>query len=252
MCSSFIYRRNGAGNIIIGMNFDNNGQMDIHVPKRASARFQMKASGEGWCKTCAAVTDEGTFAAVQLCDNNKLAPWRTPRKGLTNAGALARDVADKRLRPADLTDYLSRVTVTNNPKGSVHDIIADATGRVWLAEPGRGFYESPPEESPFVVMTNFSLMDYWSTGKRREMGASRYDTASQMLENEADLDVAGAFAILKAIHQNSKGWHTDFSMVYSQREHAVYYCLYADFDNITRYAFSKPRVLLPQEKMATG
>ncbi|NLW78429.1 MAG: hypothetical protein GXY32_03325 [Ruminococcaceae bacterium] len=236
MCSSFVYRRNGAGNMIIAMNYDN-PSLNVRMATRAPDLFMMKANGGMGYRPSCAFTDDGTFINMQLCDSNKRGRYRpTSDTSICSAHFTIR-VANKRILPADMTDFLSHVEMTNNPRGNVHNMVADVDGNIWVVEPGRGFYYSPMGDTPYVVMTNFSLIDYWETGVRRNMGAARYDTASNMLDAADDLTVQQAFDILQALAQEGKGFNTDVSMVYSSKEKAVYYCMYRDFKNIQRYSF---------------
>jgi hypothetical protein len=86
-------------------------------------------------------------------------------------------------------------------------------------------------------MSNFSLCDYKETGLLVGSGTDRYETAERMLHESDDLDVDGAFKILEAVMQRDCEWNTAFSMVYSQRERAVYYCYNGDFEKILQYSF---------------
>jgi hypothetical protein len=117
-------------------------------------------------------------------------------------------------------------------------MISDKEGNVWVVEPGRGIIHSPAKETPYSIMSNFSLLDYKETGLLTGTGTDRYVTADKMLCKAGNLDVNGAFEILEAVSQRDGEWETAFSMVYSHREGSVYYCFDGDFEKILHYAFA--------------
>jgi hypothetical protein len=86
-------------------------------------------------------------------------------------------------------------------------------------------------------MSNFSLCDYKATGLLNGSGTDRYHIAEKLLCNADNLDVNGAFRILESVMQKAGDWITAFSMVYSHREQAVYYCFDGYFKRILKYSF---------------
>ena len=74
---------------------------------------------------------------------------------------------------------------------------------------------SPKEETPFVVMTNFSLL----------------------LSGVNSLSVSEAFSVLNAAKQATGEWLTVFSMVYCERERAVYFCRDREWAKVERHAY---------------
>ncbi len=228
MCTSFIQR---ADTIIIGMNFDTDGfkfSADIHNP----ACFTVYADiGKGRYPSFG-INGAGTFINNLIVDSNGKGAYRRPSRYVTHTTKLVGDVLNETIPAADIGRYLKETEVVNTPDISTHNLIADKHGNVWIVEPGRGVLYSPCEESPYYAMANFSLCDSSGTSS-----CGRYDTVIKMLDDNRSATVDQAFDILYAAKQNGE-WKTVFSMVYSQREHAVYYCSNADFSNPHKFALS--------------
>ena len=85
-------------------------------------------------------------------------------------------------------------------------------------------------------MTNFSLCDYKEGNIITGSGCDRYEKVQTLLADTNTLDVNGAFKVLEATRQIG-AWNTEFSMVYSQKENAVYYYFNGNFNDITKYSF---------------
>jgi penicillin V acylase-like amidase (Ntn superfamily) len=109
-------------------------------------------------------------------------------------------------------------------------MISDKNGNTYIVEPGRGNIYSRFNESPYFVMTNFSLID------DKNNNCKRYAETEKLLIKEKNLNVSGAFKILEKVKQDGE-WKTEFSMVYSQKENKVYYCYNANYKNILEYKF---------------
>jgi hypothetical protein len=105
-------------------------------------------------------------------------------------------------------------------------------------EPGRGTIYSSAENDPYFIMTNFSLCDFKNGNVITDSGYDRYNIVQSLLDNRTTLDVKTAFKVLEATKQVGE-WNTEFSMVYSRRENAVYYCLHGDFDDVIKYSFAE-------------
>jgi hypothetical protein len=117
---------------------------------------------------------------------------------------------------------------------SCHNLIADKDGNVWVVEPGRGNIKTKAENH--VIMTNFSIIDFNNGKKYNDNSFDRYNVVKNILDKQKTLSVDEAFAILKNVKQDGE-WKTDFSMVYSKKEHAIYYCYHSDFEHIEKYSF---------------
>ena len=142
-----------------------------------------------------------------------------------------------KIPPDEISSYLQNIEVVNGPDFSVHNMIIDKCGNVWVVEPGRGVIYSPVNDTPYFVMSNFSLCELKENGELKGDGTDRYKTAKKLLDESGNLDVCKAFQILEAVKQTNGEWTTCFSMVYSQNENAVYYCLNGEFKNISKHSF---------------
>jgi len=110
----------------------------------------------------------------------------------------------------------------------------DNNGNVWIIESGRGKIKNEATESPYYIMSNFSLVDYNAGKKYCDNGFDRYIEVKKYLEKNKKLSVKGAFEILEKVKQKGE-WKTDFSMVYSKNENKVYYCYNAEYKKILEY-----------------
>lgn len=233
MCTSFIHRKN---NILIAMNFDNNG-MKYEISKKDPKQFTVLVNvGRGKYPSFG-VNSSGVFINNLFVDSNGKGLYKRASNNVTHTSRFTKDVLDGSIAQEDLNDYLQRIEVVNGPDFSVHNMICDNLGNVWVVEPGRGIIYSPVEETPYFIMSNFSLCDYRKTGLLAGSGTDRYATAERMLSITDTLDVTGAFKILEAVMQKDGEWNTAFSFVYSQREQVVYYCNNDDFKKILQYSF---------------
>jgi hypothetical protein len=148
---------------------------------------------------------------------------------------LVSDILSGAVLPENLNKYLAEVEVVNTPGWSWHNMICDSAANVWIVEPGRGNVASPAEESPFFVMTNFSIWDMLYEGAKDD--CQRYQTVSNTLLKSNEIDVEKAFLILDSVKQTEGDWITAFSMVYSKKNRAVYYCFNGNFDDRLEYKF---------------
>jgi hypothetical protein len=173
-----------------------------------------------------------------MVDSNGKGLYKRASKKVTHTSKLADDVLNGVIAHEEINSYLKNIEVVNCPDFSVHNMIVDSSGNVWVVEPGRGVIYSPVNETPYFVMSNFSLCEFIGSGELKGDGADRYKTAKELLDKSSNLDVDTAFKILDAIKQTGGEWTTCFSMVYSQNENAVYYCLDGDFNNISKHLFT--------------
>ncbi len=232
MCTSFIERRDS---VFVAMNFDNNG-MPFNLKKDFNSFVVFVDGGRGKYPSFG-VNSDGTFINNLMVDTNGKGLYKRASKKVTHTSKLTGDVLNGIIKPDEISRYLENIEVVNGPDFSVHNMIADRLGNAWIVEPGRGVICSPAKETPNYVMSNFSLCDYKESGELKGDGLDRYQTAKKLLDKSDDLDVDSAFQILEAVKQSSGEWTTSFSMVYSQKENAVYYCLNGDFKNISRHSF---------------
>ncbi len=228
MCTSFTWRKN---NVLTAMNFDNNNvpfSLSLKDPKQ----FIVHAGGA----PCFGVNSNGLFINHLMVDSNGYGLYKRG-KNVIHSIKLITDILSGKLAQADIAGFLSEKEIVNVPNNSCHSMISDRDGNVWIVEPGRGVIYSAADESPYCLMTNFSLVDYQSNGNMKGDGVERYQSADYLLNNVSELDVAEAFKILEAVKQSHGEWLTAFSMVYTQKENAVYYCHDGKYHNIQKYVF---------------
>lgn len=233
MCTSFVYRKD---NNIVAMNFDNNG-MNFEVNTKWQNQFTILVDGGRGKVPSFGVNSDGTFINHLFVDSNGKGTYKRPSKKVTHTSKLVKDILDGTITADDISSYLQRIEVVNVPDFSVHNMISDKCGNVWVVEPGRGIIYSPVNEIPYFIMTNFSLCDYKSTELLSGSGTDRYNIADKLLCKANNLDIEGAFKILQSVMQKDGEWITEFSMVYSQRDQTVYYCYNGDFNKILKYSF---------------
>jgi len=233
MCTSFIYRKN---DILIAMNFDNNG-MKYKIDTKDPKVFNVLVDGGRGKYPSFGVNNNGVFINNLLTDSNGRGLHRRSSNKVTHTTKLVKDVLNGRISLIDLKSYLQKIQVVNVPDFSCHNMICDKYGNVWVVEPGRGIIYSEANESPYFIMSNFSLCDYRETGVLTGIGTDRFLTSDNLLSKADDLDINSAFKILESVMQKDGEWVTDFSMVYSQKENAVFYCCNGDFQNIQKYSF---------------
>ncbi len=230
MCTSFIGR---GDDILVAMNFDNNG-MPFSISTKDPKQFVVIVDSQRGKYPSFGVNSEGTFINNLCVDSNGKGMYKRASKKVTHTSRFTGDILDGTISKDKISEYLKNMEVVNGPDFSVHNMIADKGGEVWIVEPGRGVIYNKKEEAPYYVMTNFSLCDMQESGVVKGDGAERYKTAVDMLEKNPNIDVKMAFNILEAVKQSDGEWVTVLSMVYSQKENTVYYCLDRDFNNISR------------------
>lgn len=233
MCTSFTGRKD---DVLIAMNFDNNG-MPFNISAKDPKQFVVLVDGGGGKYPSFGVNSDGTFINNLIVDSNGKGLYKRASKKVTHTSKFAGDILAGTIPPDEINLYLENIEVVNGPDFSVHNMIVDKGGNVWVVEPGRGIIYSPANETPYFVMSNFSLCDFEKSGKLEGGGTDRYKAAQDLLDKADNLNVDTAFQILEAVKQSDGEWTTAFSMVYSRRENAVYYCFNGDFKNILKYSF---------------
>jgi hypothetical protein len=225
MCTIFISR---GEDTVIAMNFDNNG-MKFSLDTTHPGWFVVHVDGGRGKYPSFGVSRDGISFNNLLVESNGKGLYRRPSTKVTHTTKLISDILNGSLPLESLNDYLARMEVVNTPDWSCHNLISDAHANVWVVEPGRGTIYSPADESPFVVMTNVSVVE----------GATcpRSEITTRMLAEQVTMTVARAFEILQAAAQTEGDWITDFSMVYSKASGKVTYCYRHHFDRVEEYIF---------------
>ncbi len=226
MCTSFVWRKD---DVFVGMNFDNNG-MPFSVGTKNPSQFIVSVDGGRGKTPSFGVNSDGIFINNLMVDSNGKGLYKRASKKVTHTSKLTGDILGRTILPDEINLYLESTEVVNDPNFSVHNMLADKEGNVWIVEPGRGIIHSTAEKSKFFVMSNFSLCDFGGEGTPEGDGADRYLVAEDMLQKCNSMSVDSAFQILEAVRQSAGEWQTAFSMVYSQKENAVYYCYNGEFD----------------------
>lgn len=137
------------------------------------------------------------------------------------------------LLPKYFDEYFDTMEIVNVPNFSTHCMIIDKEGNSWIIEPGRGILKDKNTDSPYSIMTNFSIIDFTAGKEYNDNGFNRYKEVKEKLEKTKQLPVDNALQILEKVKQNGE-WKTDFSMVYSGKENKIYYCYNANYENIFR------------------
>ena len=223
MCTSFISRNQDT---IIGMNFDNNG-MKYSINTSIPGQFTVWVDGGRGKYPSFGVNGSGVFFNNLVVNSNGKGMYKRPSRKVTHTTKLVTDILNEAIQAENLDSYLKSIEVVNTPGWSCHNMICDAEANVWIVEPGRGNIYSPAEASPYFVMTNFSLWDF--IYENTSCDCIRYKTVTEELSKSNEVTIDTAFQILESAKQSAGEWVTAFSMVYSKKAHAVYYCLDGDF-----------------------
>lgn len=234
MCTSFVSRKN---DVLIAMNFDNNG-MSFSVNTKDPKQFVVLVDGGRGKYPSFGINSDGTFINNLCVDSNGKGLYKRASKKVTHTSKFSSDILAGIILPEQISGYLENVEVVNGPDFSVHNMIVDKDGNVWIVEPGRGVIYSGVDEVPYFVMTNFSLCDMQVSEELQGEGADRYITAKTMLEKNFNINVNTAFEILESVKQSDGVWTTEFSMVYTKNERSIYYCLNNDIGKIHKYTFA--------------
>ena len=231
MCISFISRKN---NILIGMNFDNNG-MEYSIDPKPNDWFIVNVDGGRGKYPSFGINKNGLFFNNLIVDSNGKGLYRRPSVKVTHTSKFISDIVSGVIREEKIGEYLENVEVVNTPNQSTHNMIIDTSGNVYIVEPGRGVIYSPYSESDYFIMTNKSVIDMKNDGNYVE--CNRYNVIKKELENKIDVNGDNAFKILEKAFQNEGEWKTELSIVFSKKDGKVYYCSNREITNISEYAF---------------
>ncbi len=232
MCTCFVNRGN---DLIIAMNFDNNG-LKFGLNTKDKKAFIVDVYTTGGKQPSFGINSQKIFVNNLYVDSNEKGTYKRISKTRTLTVYVVRDILEGKIKIDDINDYLEKMEIVNAPNLSAHNLIADENGNVWIIEPGRGTIRNEKDESPYYIMTNFSLIDYKVGKTYTDNGFDRYIEVKNNLDKEKELSVKIAFDILEKVKQDGE-WKTDFSMVYSRNENKVFYCYNAEYKNIMEYTF---------------
>ena len=232
MCTCFVSR---GDDLIIAMNFDNNGmefELNINTPNTFVVDVK---TGHGK-QPSFGMNSQKTFVNNLFMDSNGKGLYKRISKTRTLTVYLVKDLLEGKIDIKSLDKYLETMEIVNAPSLCTHNFIVDKNGNVWIIEPGRGNIVNKFKESPYYIMTNFSLIDYNAGKNYCDNGIDRYNIVKNSLEKSNIISVKESFKILEMTKQDGE-WKTDFSMVYSKKENKIYYCYNANYNNILEYKF---------------
>jgi hypothetical protein len=230
MCTSFVDRRN---DLLIAMNFDNNGWV-FSLNTSTPNIFEIDVDiGYGKYPSFG-INSQGIFVNNLFVDSNGKGLYKRKSKTRTLTSYLVEDILKENIPINTLDEYLGKMEIVNGPNQSTHNMVVDNFGNVWIIEPGRGNIKNAINETPYFIMTNFSIIEYNNGKKYSDNGFDRYNKAKNLMDNTKNMNVKEAFNILGKVKQEGE-WNTDFSMVYSQNNKKVYYCYKSNFNEILEY-----------------
>ena len=232
MCTSFVDRRD---ELIIAMNFDNNNwkfNLNINNPNIFVIEVDI---GHGKYPSFG-INSQRTFVNNLFVDSNGKGLYKRKSKTRTITSYLVDDILKENILIKNLDNYLDTTEIVNGPNLSTHNLVVDKNRNIWIIEPGRGKFKNNINDSPYYVMTNFSVIDFNAGKKYEDNGFDRYKEVENNLRKVKKLSVDNAFKILEKVKQDGE-WKTDFSMVYSKNENKVFYCFNSKFNEIFEYKF---------------
>ncbi|MDR2701312.1 MAG: hypothetical protein LBB72_02645, partial [Spirochaetaceae bacterium] len=169
------------------------------------------------------MNNQETFVNNLSVDSNGNGLYKRINKNRTLTVYLIKNLLEGEISINELDKYLDTMEVVNAPNFSTHNLVVDKNGNIYVVEPGRGNIKNKKQESPYFVMTNFSLIDYNNGKKYNDNGFDRYEKVNTELKKAKKINVKDAFKILEKVKQDCE-WKTEFSMVYSQKNKTIYYC----------------------------
>jgi penicillin V acylase-like amidase (Ntn superfamily) len=198
------------------MNFDNNGwefKLNTNDPNVFIIDVDI-----GYGKSPSfGINSQGIFANNLFVDSNGKGLYKRKSKTRTLTAYLVGDILRGNILINTLDNYLDTMEIVNGQNQSTHNMIVDKDGNIWVIEPGRGNIKNNINDSPYFVMTNFSLIDFNAGNEYNDNSFDRYKEVENNLRRIETLTVNNAFKILEKVKQDGE-WQTDFSMVYSKNE----------------------------------
>jgi hypothetical protein len=125
MCTSFVKRPNEYQNdLIIAMNFDNNG-WDFNVNTNNPALFVVDVDSGYGKSPSFGINAQGTFANNLFVDSNGQGLYKRKSKTRTLTTYLVDDILNGNIAIENLDDYLNTMEIVNGPNQSCHNLIID-------------------------------------------------------------------------------------------------------------------------------
>jgi hypothetical protein len=220
---------------LYGMNFDypSHFPMKLFVDASGDVRtFALAFIRDGRPARTVGMNSLGLFGSTQELhplgggkdarEPGELFLWEVVQPALAVYGSV-----DDAVRPLETRRLVQHESVR------LHALLADASGRAVIVEPGDDGNDLTWMDGDFIVMTNFCNADLVGrpTEEARGVGADRYQIAHGMLSGRPDdFGVEDAMDVLKA---TSWDW-TRASMVFDPRDGVVYLALEGDYSKIYR------------------
>ena len=231
MCTAFV--KNGASRVV-GFNFDLDQNAFRYRVCKTREMFYIGISVGSTTYKTHGVNRNGNFGNLPY--RNGQAPCalrRGPqvmRLDLLNQAFIA-----GKCGYAELLETVRSKEIVDVPGMSMHSLFSDRAGRMLLVEPGSGFRELSGD---YAVITNYPVLDPPADLSPAWYGASRRQTAEEILQNSGDgFSWQDGLKVLCATVQGEP-WATRVSFVYSDRENTVYYCLDGDFTRVQTHRFA--------------
>lgn len=229
MCTRFVFR---GEKIITGFNFDIDLDAWDHRLMIEDTRFYIGIlRPDGRRHGYHGVHANGNVGTLLYVHGNPAGAYRTGKDCVTIAD-LTEAFISGALSYEETRMLIAHKAVTYAPDATMQAMLSDAEGRTLIIEPGIGWREET--NTPFSLITNYSLLAPTHTAADIVPGDDRYERAQTLLSSYgSDFSVDDAFAVLAAVHQQEP-WATRLSFVYSAQAHAVYFCENSGFAQIKK------------------
>ena len=239
MCTCFVYRKE---NILIGMNFDNDGKA-FKISSSSNRDFLVSVSAGKNYFPSFGINPNGIFVCDLMVDSHGAGVYKrqTDKRWVTTS--LIKFILENDVQFEDLKTKLQRTEIVNAPNLSTHNLIVDRQGNICVVEPGRRNIFTEPHDSHWYIMTNFPLSDYAEIVPPSPSGggSDRYVKALNMLASMSGrMTVEQGFEVLKGVAQNSPNWTTKLSLVYDATQQELFYCLDGNFAVRTKIELGPP------------
>ena len=231
MCTSFVYRKSG---IWVGMNFDLDGTA-FKVAADGGGDFLVSVKSRGTYFPSFGVNKAGLFVNDLMVPPNEAGRYKRQSDKRWITTSLIQYIMAEDAGFEDVKALLGRVVIVNAPGQSTHNLIMDRHGNTCIVEPGRKILYSEPDDSDWVVMTNFPLSEYDDIVPATVSGdgADRYLTTLESLAAlDGPMSVEDGFDVLKRVAQAGPEWKTELSILYDAGKRELYYCVDRRFDAI--------------------
>jgi len=242
MCTSFVYRKE---NIIIGMNFDNDGK-EFRISTNLGNDFLVSVKINKTFFPSFGINKAGVFINDLMVDSCEEGKYKRQNEKRWIPTTLVKKIMDNQIAFADLHSLLSGIEIVNSPNSSTHNLVVDRKGNTCVIEPGRKNIPSKPEDSSYYTMTNFPLSDYDEIQPETVTGSGsdRYLLVNRQLAGvKSILSPDKGFKILKSVEQHGPDWRTDLSLIYDPVLMRLLFRFDNQQDTIFEYKFKTQEII---------